>query len=653
MKPSVDGSSSASENHAPEIRLTRITAQRPARLSKSFQMVGNVLTKKSGGDMVDGVAERLTVNTVAEFAALLPTLTPKQAISYAVNGHDVARVVTADYLDKARAQGGDLPIIARTRDHFAWPDGPGILMVDYDAPEPGAPLDKAELRAALTAACPALADAPAVWRPSASSCIYTAEGAELRGIAGQRFYFAVLAAQDIPRAGQVLFDRLWLAGFGRYELSKSGAFLIRSVMDASVFQPERLDFCGGAATAKGLVQRLPEPALFNPDAPYLDTRAALPDLTADERQRLTELREALKGPLRERQREIRSAWIDARVAAGLARLPVAEHEQARPALERTYRQAAEGGRLDAGFELIVVVKGGKARKTLTVGEILRNRAQYHEAKTLDPLEPDYPQGQARLVGWLNLNARPPYLKSQAHGGTRYDLGAEACADAPELDEGYWESMFNDSLSREKVSNNPSHSSHSSQSITYTFLTRHQPVPPVPFTLSAPELTTFDEKGRTVVLVDSKGAAAVAVALTGRLAFCRFTLTWYGFTDTYWQPLAGSIADGLITRLIYAGSTECGFEARYATAVTSLLRKGLLPLPDTAAGNSRLLPFANGLLDPVTRNLTAITPDNALTWSLPYPYDPSADCPALRAWLKQAVDDDVERWNFCGRGWRRC
>ena len=36
-------------------------------------------------------------------------------------------------------------------------------MVDYDAPEPGAPLDKAELRAALTAACPALADAPAVW----------------------------------------------------------------------------------------------------------------------------------------------------------------------------------------------------------------------------------------------------------------------------------------------------------------------------------------------------------------------------------------------------------------------------------------------------------------------------------------------------------
>ena len=46
MKPSVDGSSSASENHAPEIRLTRITAQRPARLSKSFQMVGNVLTKK-------------------------------------------------------------------------------------------------------------------------------------------------------------------------------------------------------------------------------------------------------------------------------------------------------------------------------------------------------------------------------------------------------------------------------------------------------------------------------------------------------------------------------------------------------------------------------------------------------------------------------
>ena len=114
---------------------------------------------------------------------------------------------------------------------------------------------------------------------------------------------------SIPRAGQVLFDRLWLAGFGRYEISKSGALLARTVMDATVFQPERLDFCGGAAVGKGLVQRLPEPVLFNGDAPYLDTRAALPDLTAEERERLAHLREALVAPLAEERARIRDCLL--------------------------------------------------------------------------------------------------------------------------------------------------------------------------------------------------------------------------------------------------------------------------------------------------------------------------------------------------------
>lgn len=403
------------------LSFTCFTAIKPARLSKRFTLTGPAtLKKESGGDLLEGTAEKLTVADLAEFAALLPTLTPKQALAYGINGRATARVVTAGALASAAAQSSE-PVIARNREHFAWPEGAGILMLDHDAPPDGPPLSPDELRAALAATCPALANAPAVWRPSAGSCIYTKDGAELRGIGGQRLYVPVLDAGDIPRALQVLFDRLWLAGFGRYELSKSGAWLARAAIDASVAQPERLDFCGGAECGRGLEQRLPPPILFHPDAPPLDTRAALSDLDASERHRLAELREAAKEPLKERQVEIREEWIKTRVDARLSAIPEPDRTEAQPKLEKVYRQAAEGGRLEPDFELIVVRKGTQARTRMTVGELLNARDQYHEATALDPLEPDYPDGQTRLVGWLNLRAREPYLLSHAHGGTRYLL----------------------------------------------------------------------------------------------------------------------------------------------------------------------------------------------------------------------------------------
>lgn len=428
------------------LRFTRFTALKPARLSKRFALAGDTLVKESGGNLQDGIAERLTIPDLAAFAALLPTLAPKQALAYGINGHDRARVVPKDALPPV---GGDLPVVSRTRDHFAWPDGPGILMLDYDAPMDSAPLGMDALCNALAAACPALADTPAIWRPSASSCIFNEAGAELRGIAGQRLYVPVLDANDIPRAGQVLFDRLWLAGFGWYEISKSGSLLARAVIDANVFQPERLDFCGGASVGKGLVQRLADPVLFNSDAPYLDTHAALPDLSAEERARLAELREVLAAPLAEQRARIREAWIEARVGDRVAKLPEPDRSTVRPKLERVYRQAAEGGRLEPDFELIVCAKGGKTRKPITVRELLNDRARYHAATTLDPLEPGYPDGQARWVGWLNLNARLPYLQSWAHGGVRYGLGTEETPDSAPIDDGYWESVIEDAQTQQK------------------------------------------------------------------------------------------------------------------------------------------------------------------------------------------------------------
>lgn len=155
--------------------------------------------------------------------------------------------------------------------------------------------------------------------------------------------------------------------------------------------------------------------------------------------------------------------------------------------------------------------------------------------------------------------------------------------------------------------------------------------------TVPLLEDLDEKSRPI-LVESKVAATLAsCCLKDKFAFCRESLRWHAFTGTHWQPLTAPVIDEVVTQLLYVGAPN-GFRARTLTAILSLLTKGLLPLP-SAAADARLIPFSNGLLNPETRTLTPITPDAALTWCLPYAYDPDADCPTIKAWLRQAVTSD--------------
>ena len=127
-------------------------------------------------------------------------------------------------------------------------------MLDGDSPPGKPPLSKDEWLTCLYEACPDLAKVARLWRASTTSYIYDKSGNELRGLTGQRLYVGVVDGADIPRAGEVLFKRLWLKGHGRIEISKSGAFLKRAPVDAAVFSPERLDFVAGAVCRDGLRQ---------------------------------------------------------------------------------------------------------------------------------------------------------------------------------------------------------------------------------------------------------------------------------------------------------------------------------------------------------------------------------------------------------------
>ncbi len=402
--------------------LSVFTAIQPKRLSKGFTLdAEGELVKLPGGNLSYGTVETMRFSNITQLADWLPMLTPAQAVAYGACGHDHARVVRAAELEAVRksstAGAKYEAVVSRTRDCFTYRKGPGVWMRDYDPATDATPMKPEALLAGLYEIIPALQTTPHLIRGSASSYIYHGDQ-ELRGPSGWRVLALVTDASDIPRAGAVIYQRSWLAGHGRISVSRAGYLLARGLVDASVWQPERLDFCGGAACTPPLEQRLPPPLVFNADAQPLDTRAIVLDLIIAEQEEYERLLAEAKAAVDQEAREIRDAWVETRIQETLDAEGVegdaARSERAKE-LRETFDQAVHSGVLLGDFQLVA-----ESGEVVTVGEILDNPDKWHGRRFADPLEPDY-RGDKRIA-WANLRAAGrPYIYSHAHGGRRFKL----------------------------------------------------------------------------------------------------------------------------------------------------------------------------------------------------------------------------------------
>ncbi len=198
--------------------------------------------------MSAGTFITLSIDHIRELPDILTRVKKSECLAYGVcSVRPEGKVVSQD-----KAKNGD---ITRTQDTFIYKEGqPALFMLDYDGPPGVSALSREEWLAILYAACPKLEHTASVWRASTSSYIYDKAGQELRGLTGQRLYFAVRDGSDIPRFGEVLFKGLWLSGHGHIEISKAGSFLKRAPIDVAVFSPERLDFVAGGVCRDGLRQ---------------------------------------------------------------------------------------------------------------------------------------------------------------------------------------------------------------------------------------------------------------------------------------------------------------------------------------------------------------------------------------------------------------
>lgn len=390
-------------------RYTRITATRPAILSKTFALDSNgQLTKSTSAALSEGQVETISIESLEEFSTKLLRLTPGQAHCYGITDpNGPGRIVTTAMLAKLN---GDA--IARSNVHFDWPSGGGILMIDYDPAEGRPVLDRNELVSRICAVVPGLANVTKLWWPSSSSHIFKGEE-DLTGLRGQRLYILVDDATDIPRAGRVIEQHLWAAGEGFITVSKAGSLLKRSLVDGCVWQPCRLDFAAGAATESGLTQRRGQPIMIPGDLASCDSRTLLQEPSSDIIKAAERAEASARKANLELAHERRESWRKERQL----HLRTASHG-ALLISERQLDRAVDCLELTRSFPLTVFSSDG-VRTLVTVGDVLSAPDKYDGLRTLDPIEPDYRGEESSAVLYLKSSA--PTLHSFARGGSTFQL----------------------------------------------------------------------------------------------------------------------------------------------------------------------------------------------------------------------------------------
>lgn len=388
------------------LTFTRFTSTNPPVLTKRFSLgPDGALHKEAVAQMAEGWAESIRVGDLAEFGEALDRLSSAQALGYGVApGFPKARVVS-----QKRHREGD-GAITRTRRYFQFAPTPGIMMLDYDPAPGGEPLQEQTLIEAISGAAPCLGGAPVLWRPSASSRICAADGRELTGLAGQRLYIPVSDASLIPEAGAALDTLLWAAGQGRVDIGAAGQLLTRSLVDATVWQPERLDFAAPPILGDGLTRQPVPHRVFGDFKGLVDLRQFIASADGSVKTRAQQAQAVARAAAKPEAQAAVESWIEDRAAALAATRHISTEEAA-----TVLRRAASGLELCGDF-LLIADNG----EEISVGELLDHPERWHGKRFADPLEPEY--GHDRRIAWANLRSGGrSYIFSHAHGGRHYAL----------------------------------------------------------------------------------------------------------------------------------------------------------------------------------------------------------------------------------------
>ncbi len=649
------------------------------------------VVKDPAGLLTVGTIKTFPINSPTGFARFLKTRTKKQALVHGVCGHVEAVLVTKNRLDTLTAAMPDeaMPVISRSKEYIFYPDGPGVMMLDHDKPRDNsiasseglASYTPDELLSILGVIHPAITDSASVSSPSTSACIYDAEGNELRGEgAGSHTYLFVENAKDIPRFLDVIGKRLFLAGYGRIEISRSGTLLQRTLVDLVVGSPERVDYVAGSICTDGLEQRLPEPTVRNGTLLKTDTLA---DLSPEEEKQHAEIIYELKELARPSQDQVKEEYLSLEAGKLSVERKISLEDARQVVLSRQGQVLADADQLYFAY---------KKGLSVSVADVLSDPAAYDNKSLADPLEPDYDGGSLTKARFFWNDGIRPQVGSFAHGRTIYLFARyaqqEPCSEEDialllertetdcgvpfepaalqmlvllkrtnkprymqvrdslkranpaviitELDKDIRHSRIGTSFKSSASSGSSSGSYQPSESSSKSEFLHFRSV-----------LVGEDEKGNPQLVLESQAAALISNELLGRYGFDVTGMRWHHYSGCQWVSIGQTAFDTAVTELLYVGAEGMGFRHAYQAGVAALLLKG--GMNQLAVRQEGMIPFQNGLLDPTQKTLQPITHENAFTWVLPFDYSATATCPNFLEWLNIAVDGDHETIKLL-QGW---
>jgi hypothetical protein len=386
------------------LAFTVITGIQPARLTKIIGLNDKGGMRKETSAMLKrGMAQRVIVADLNELKSYLEALTSAQAVTWGVTNADAVELCTQDDTDAQQAG-----CIARTRENFKFRGAPGVMMLDHDG-LPDGELSALQLRERLIAAVPVFADAPMLWRPSASAGCKAPDGSILSGLTRHRLYIPVMDATLIPEAGKALEALLWATpGEGWCDIGVAGQRLPRCLVDVSVWQPERIDFAGPPVLVDGVTRVGVDGVIYGDAKAQFNLRKLIDSANPSIKKQAQAGLKAALALVAEKCASVRRNWALEK-SPSLAKRRGIKLLQATNLLER----AAMHQVLMGDFELTCA-----DGQVVSVAQLLDNPYRWHNARFADPLDPDTDKrvALARL-----LNGARPDLFSHRHGGMRYEL----------------------------------------------------------------------------------------------------------------------------------------------------------------------------------------------------------------------------------------
>lgn len=421
------------------------------KLTKDITYVNDKAIKDASEcRMSEGKAVRRNVNMQSFYESLLDLNkvdAPKNiAIGQGISLHEDAMIAS-------KSRSTEHPhAISRTKNNFYFPKGPALFLIDFDPSSDGPIIERDTLTSILSSIILGFGDAAKIIASSTSSGVYRwhptdADDADFQVVerppvklpptwnvpedcaprktilkqepildaSGLHLYVAVLDGSDIPRAGNVLFKRLWLARYGYIEISACGSLLVRTIVDKAVWSPERLDFCARPTLGEGLVQFRRDPE-FLPGG-LLDTRVALPDLSPAEEARYEELIARAKREKLPEAEKIRAQWAAERGRELASQHNIPERQVAamvKQCIEVEQNQNGHEIRQLSGVMPIRFARNGQA----TAADVYMNPHKFDGDVALDPLDPGG-ENRFRAMCYANPETGQPIIHSFDSGGVNY------------------------------------------------------------------------------------------------------------------------------------------------------------------------------------------------------------------------------------------